>query len=88
MENRMNIVQVTHFEDRSQKRYTFEVPSGVLLEKVDIVLCQNRNGKTSLAKCVTNSEILPMNIVDMIMGGKPVVSHIAGVYHLVKFATF
>lgn len=81
----MNIVQVRHFADPAAKRYTYNVPAGVHLTKGDIVLVKNSGGKEVVAQCVSNSEDLSDNAIDMIMSGSKVISNVIGKYSLVEF---
>lgn len=68
----MNIVQVRHLQDKNAKRYTYKVPDDESLNKGDMVLARNANGKESVAICVTDSENLSTNAIDMIMCGAEV----------------
>lgn len=43
----MNIVQVRHLQDKNAKRYTYKVPDNESLNKGDMVLTRNVNGKES-----------------------------------------
>lgn len=81
----MNVVQVRHFADLSAKRYTYNVPAGIKLAKDDIVLVKNSGGKEVVAQCVSDSEDLSENAIDMIMSGKKVISNVIGKYSLVEF---
>lgn len=83
----MNIVQVRHLQDKNAKRYTYKVPNKESLNKGDMVLTQNANGKESIAVCVTDSENLSANAIDMIMCGAEVPSEVIGIYKLCKFKT-
>jgi hypothetical protein len=84
-EQLMNIVQVNFINSITQKRYTYKVPSGISLNKGDIIRVRNKDGKEAIAVCVTNSENLSNNAVDMVMDGLDVLSDVVGVYNLVKF---
>lgn len=84
-EQLMNIVQVNFINGIAQRRYTYKVPNGISLKKGDIVRVRNKDGKEAIAVCVTDSENLSDNAVDMIMGGLDVLSNVVGVYNLVKF---
>lgn len=84
----MNIVQVKLIENYSQKRYTCEVPKDITLKKNDVVRVRNKNGKNgkeTIMVCVTDSENLSDNAVDMVMDGLNVLDNVVGVYNLVKF---
>lgn len=84
----MNIVQVKLIENYSQKRYTCKVPKDITLKKNDIVRVRNKNGKNgkeTIMVCVTDSENLSDNAVDMVMDGLNVLDNVVGVYNLVKF---
>lgn len=83
----MNVVQVRFTEDRSAKRYTYQVPEGICLSKGDMVRTKNINGKEYVAICVTNSEVLSENAIDMLMSGNKVISSIVGVYTFYSFTT-
>ena len=80
----MYIVQVRHIQDKNAKRYTCKVPDNESLNKGDMVLTRNVNGKESVAICVTDSENLSTNAIDMIMCGAEVLSEVVGIY---KFKT-
>lgn len=84
-EQLMNIVQVNFINSITQKRYTYKVPNGISLNKGDIIRVRNKDGKEAIATCVTDSENLSGNAVDMVMGGLDVLSDVIGVYNLVKF---
>lgn len=75
-----NIVQVNLLEDKSKKRYTYLLPEFAICKKGDIVLAQNKSGDTRIAICVTDSERLSANAIDMIMEGRRVISNIIGFY--------
>lgn len=77
-----NVVQVRIAEDKSQKRYTYNVPENVVLSKGDIVCVQNHNGRKTIAICVTDSEYLSDNDIDMIMNDSQVISNVIGKYQL------
>lgn len=84
----MNIVQTNLIESCSQKRYTYKVPEDITLKKNDIVRVRNKNGKNgkeTIMVCVTDSENLSDNAVDMVMDGLNVLDNVIGVYNLVKF---
>lgn len=81
----MNIVQVNFINSITQKRYTYKVPNGISLNKGDIIRVRNKDGKEAIAVCVTDSENLSDNAVDMVMDGLDVLSDVIGVYNLVKF---
>lgn len=84
----MNIVQTNLIESYSQKRYTYKVPEDITLKKNDIVRVRNKNGKNgkeTIMVCVTDSENLSDNAVDMVMDGLDVLDNVVGVYNLVKF---
>jgi hypothetical protein len=83
----MNIVQVRHLQDKNAKRYTYKVPENKSLNKGDMVLTRNVNGKESVAICVTDSENLSTNAIDMIMCGAEVLSEVIGIYKCCKFET-
>lgn len=83
----MNIVQVRHIQDKNAKRYTYKVPDNESLNKGDIVLTRNTNNKESIAVCVTDSESLSSNAIDMIMCGAEVLSEVIGIYKFCKFKT-
>lgn len=83
----MNIVQVRHMQDKNAKRYTYKVPDNKSLNKGDMVLTRNVNGKESVAICVTDSESLSSNAIDMIMCGAEVLSEVIGIYKFCKFKT-
>lgn len=83
----MNIVQVRHIQGTNAKRYTYKVPDKESLNKGDMVLTRNVNGKESVAICVTDSENLSANAIDMIMCGAEVLSEVIGVYKFCKFET-
>lgn len=83
----MNIVQVRHIQDKNAKRYTYKVPDNESLNKGDMVLTRNVNGKESVAICVTDSENLSTNAIDMIMCGAEVLSEVIGEYKFYKFET-
>ncbi len=81
----MNIVQVNFINSITQKRYTYKVPNGISLNKGDIIRVRNKDGKEAIAVCVTDSENLSDNAVDMVMDGLDVLSDVIGVYNLVEF---
>lgn len=76
----MNIVQVRLVEDKNAKRYTYRVPENLQLKKNDVVRTKNINGKECIAICITDSENLSENAIDMIMSGNEVKSDIIGIY--------
>lgn len=84
-EQLMNIVQVNFINSITQKRYTYKVPNSISLNKGDIIRVRNKDGKEAIAVCVTNSENLSNNAVDMVMDGLDVLSNVIGVYNLVTF---
>ena len=77
----MNIVQVVY--KNSNIRYVFEVPEGVKLLKGDLV--ETHNVCMNIAQCVTDSEEVSENVVDMIMEGKKVTAKITGKYTLESY---
>lgn len=83
----MYIVQVRHIQDKNAKRYTYKVPDNESLNKGDMVLTRNVNGKENVAICVTDSENLSTNAIDMIMCGAEVLSEVVGIYKFCKFKT-
>lgn len=83
----MYIVQVRHIQVKNAKRYTCKVPDNESLNKGDMVLARNANGKESVAICVTDSENLSTNAIDMIMCGAEVLSEVIGIYKIYKFKT-
>lgn len=80
-----NIVQVRYKTDADAKRYTFNVPEHITLYKGDLVRVRNCNGKEDIGFCVTDSELLSQNAVDMIMSGAKVKSDVIGVYRYTPF---
>lgn len=84
-EQLMNIVQVNFINSITQKRYTYKVPNGISLNKGDIIRVRNKDGKEAIAVCVTDSENLSDNAVDMVMDGLDVLSDVIGVYNYIKF---
>lgn len=80
-----NIVQVRHLSDMSTRRYTYNVPANVQLIKGDTVKVKNNNGKETISVCVTNSEMVSNNTIDMIMSGNKVISEVIGIYKLEMF---
>ena len=82
----MNIVQARPLHDKNATRYTYKVPDKKSLNKGDIVLTRDINGKESVAVCVTDSENLSSNAIDMIVCGA-VLSEVIGIYKLCKFRT-
>ena len=83
----MNIVQVRHIQDKDAKRDTYKVRDNESLNKGDMVLTRNVNDKESVAICVTASENLSTNAIDMIMCGAEVLSEVIGIYKFCKFET-
>ena len=83
----MNIVQVRHLQDKNAKRYTYKVPDDESLNKADMVLTLNVNCKERVSVCVTDSENLSANAIDMIMLGAEVLSEVVGIYKFCKFKT-
>lgn len=75
-----NIVQVRFLQDPSKKRYTFNVPSDEKIRKGDVVRIRNKNNSEMIAIAETDSETLSENAIDMIMGGKEVISWVIGKY--------
>lgn len=82
----MNIVQARPLQDKNATRYTYKVPDNESLNKGDIVLTRDTNGKESIAVCVTDSENLSSNAIDMIMCGA-VLSEVIGEYKFYKLET-
>ena len=82
----MNVVQVRLVEDKDAKRYTYQVPDNIQLLKGDVVRTKNMNGKECIAICVTDSEFLSENAINMIMCGSRVASSIIGIYTLDLFS--
>lgn len=80
-----NIVQVRFLQDPSKKRYTFNVPCGEEIHKGDVVRIRNKNNGEVIAIAETDSEKLSENAIDMIMGGKKVLSWVIGKYKYDKF---
>ena len=80
-----NIVQIRYKDDVNAKRYTFNVPQGITLHKGDLVRVRNCNGKEDIGFCVTDSELLSQNAVDMIMSGARVLSDVIGRYQYTAF---
>lgn len=79
-DNMSNIVQVRFLQDPSKKRYTFNVPCNVKIHKGDVVRIRNKNNGEVIAIAETDSEMLSENAIDMIMGGKKVLSWVIGKY--------
>lgn len=77
-----NIVQVVHLNEWGSKRYTFNVPDDVKLQKGDLVLCETKHGNPSVARCVTDSMLVSDKILDAIMSGEKVISKVIGKYEL------
>lgn len=84
----MNVVQVRLLEDKNGKRYTYQVPDYIQLAKGDIVRTRNKNNKECIAVCVTNSENLSDNAIDMVMSGNKVISNVTGIYTFNSFDDF
>lgn len=84
-DNMSNIVQVRFLQDPSKKRYTFNVPCNEKICKGDVVKIRNKNDSEMIAIAETNSEILSENAIDMIMGGKKVLSWVIGKYKYDEF---
>lgn len=80
-----NIVQVRFLQDQSKKRYTFNVPCNEKICKGDVVRIRNKNDGEMIAIAETNSEMLSENAIDMIMGGKEVLSWVIGKYKYDEF---
>lgn len=80
-----NIVQVVHLNEWGSKRYTFNVPGDVELQKGDLVLCETKHGNPSVARCVTDSMLVSDKILDAIMSGEKVISKVIGKYELKEF---
>ena len=80
-----NIVQVRFLQDPSKKRYTFNVPCNEKICKGDVVRIRNKNDGEMIAIAETNSEMLSENAIDMIMGGKEVISWVIGKYKYDEF---
>lgn len=75
-----NIVQVRFLQDPSKKRYTFNVPCNEKICKGDVVRIRNKNDGEMIAIAETDSEMLSENAINMIMGGKEVLSWVIGKY--------
>ena len=80
-----NIVQVRFLQDQAKKRYTFNVPCNEKICKGDVVRIRNKNDSEMIAIAETDSEMLSENAIDMIMGGKKVVSWVIGKYKYDEF---
>lgn len=80
-----NIVQVRFLQDPSKKRYTFNVPCNKEICKGDVVRIRNKNDSEMIAIAETDSEMLSENAIDMIMGGKEVISWVIGKYKYDEF---
>lgn len=78
--NMSNVVQVRFLQDPSKKRYTFNVPCNEKIHKGDVVRIRNKNDSEMIAIAETDSETLSENAIDMIMGGKEVLSWVIGKY--------
>lgn len=76
------VVQVRLFSDSNAKRYAYNVPESLELHKGDIVRVRNKDGKEAIAFCVTDSEHLSDNAVDMLMSGQNILSNVIGKYTL------
>lgn len=79
-DNMSNVVQVRFLQDPSKKRYTFNVPCNEEICKGDVVRIRNKNDGEVIAIAETDSEMLSENAIDMIMGGKEVLSWVIGKY--------
>lgn len=79
-DNMSNVVQVRFLQDSSKKRYTFNVPCNEKICKGDVVRIRNKNDGEMIAIAETNSEMLSENAIDMIIGGKEVLSWVIGKY--------
>lgn len=79
-DNMNNVVQVRFLQDQSKKRYTFSVPCNEKICKGDVVRIRNKNDGEMIAIAETNSEMLSENAIDMIIGGKEVLSWVIGKY--------
>lgn len=84
-DNMSNIVQVRFLQDPSKKRYTFNVPCNEKIYKGDVVRVRNKNDSEMIAIAETDSEMLSENAIDMIMGGKEVISWVIGKYKYDEF---
>ena len=84
-DNMSNIVQVRFLQDPSKKRYTFNVPCNEKICKGDVVRIRNKNDSEMIAIAETDSEMLSENAIDMIMGGKEVISWVIGKYKYDEF---
>lgn len=80
-----NVVQVRFLQDPSKKRYTFNVPCNEEIHKGDVVRIKNKNNSEMIAIAETDSEMLSENAIDMIMGGKEVISWVIGKYEYSGF---
>lgn len=80
-----NIVQVRFLQDPSKKRHTFNVPCNEKICKGDVVRIRNKNDSEMIAIAETDSEMLSENAIDMIMGGKEVISWVIGKYKYDEF---
>ena len=80
-----NIVQVRFLQDQAKKRYTFNVPCNEKIRKGDVVRIRNKNDSEMIAIAETDSEMLSENAIDMIMGGKEVISWVIGKYKYDEF---
>lgn len=84
-DNMSNVVQVRFLQDQSKKRYTFNVPCNEKICKGDVVRIRNKNDSEMIAIAETDSEELSENAIDMIMGGKEVISWVIGKYKYDEF---
>lgn len=84
-DNMSNVVQVRFLQDRAKKRYTFNVPYDEKIRKGDVVRIRNKNDSEMIAIAETDSEMLSENAIDMIMGGKEVISWVIGKYKYDEF---
>ena len=84
-DNMSNVVQVRFLQDPSKKRYTFNVPCNEEIHKGDVVRIKNKNNSEMIAIAETDSEMLSENAIDMIMGGKEVISWVIGKYEYSGF---
>lgn len=82
----MNVVQVKLAEDKDAKCYIYQVPDNIQLLKGDVVRTKNMNGKECIAICVTDSEFLSENAINMIICGNRFESSIIGIYTLDLFS--
>lgn len=81
----MNVIQVKHFGDFTEKAYTFRLPDGVVVEEGAILLVDTNMHGPQLAKAITHSaDITDQNILKMVAGGKRVRSKVIGIYQLLN----